>query len=231
MVACRLPWESWCCASAALRGHRSFTFTLPGVPLELGLPFTPYLPWYLEFLPPWHTNLVPTSGTSQLLFPVWKCSSLMNLHECFYLLSERSAQMGLQRCFPWSPQIKDPRPPHLPHHRSFRSWCIVCLLICLPLPLPPTEYKFCWTYGSCLPCLPPLEPGISEASQTVAYDIGHKNLPLWAETGDNTCTACLTEQMRDWSQCTEDTSVSPKLVICLLRVHIFGNSNTIYPIT
>lgn len=137
---CRLPRESVCSASAALRGHMPFTFTLPGAPLELGLPLTPHLPSYLEFLPQWHTNCVPTSGTSQLLLSVWKCSSLTDLHECSLLLNERSAPRGLQRYFPWPPQIRYPCPPHLPHHSlSDLGLSFACHL----LPLPPEEYKFC----------------------------------------------------------------------------------------
>lgn len=61
----RLPQEGLSCASAALRCHTSFTFTLLGMPLELGLPVALHLPWI------WHDKLVPTSRSSQLLFSAW----------------------------------------------------------------------------------------------------------------------------------------------------------------
>lgn len=103
------------------KGPQVFHLHLPRNTLGTRIASHSPLPHYLEFLPQWHTNLVPTSGTSQLLFSVWKCSSLINLHKCCFLLNERSSQMGLERCFPWPPQMKYPYPPHLPYHRSFRS--------------------------------------------------------------------------------------------------------------
>lgn len=46
------------------------------------------------------------------------------------LLNERSAPMGLQRYFPWPPQIEYPCPPHLPHNSlSDLGLLFACLFV------------------------------------------------------------------------------------------------------
>lgn len=124
-----------------------FTFTLPGIPLELGLPLTPHLPSYLEFLPQWPTNHAPTSGTSQLLFSVWKCSSLMiclNTYDLYEYFSSMKGQLqwDFRDTFPGPIRLST----HAPHTYPIIVFQILvyCLLAYLSsTPLTPKRIQFC----------------------------------------------------------------------------------------